>query len=36
VNREDDMGIEALILAKRALNPSHMIDKYRIRTNGTT
>lgn len=36
VNREDDMGIEALILAKRALNPSHMIDKYRIRANGTT
>ena len=36
VNREDDMGIEALILAKRALNPSHMIDKYRIKTNGTT
>ena len=36
VNREDDMGIESLILAKKALNPSHMIDKYRIKANGTT
>ena len=36
VNREDDMGIESLILAKRALHPSYMIDKYRIKANGTT
>ena len=36
VNREDDMGIESLMLAKKALNPSHMIDKYRIKTNDKT
>jgi len=36
VNREDDMGIESLILAKKALHPSHMIDKYRIKANGKT
>lgn len=36
VNREDDMGIESLILAKKALHPSYMIDKYRIKANGKT
>jgi uncharacterized protein len=36
VNREDDMGIESLIMAKKALHPSHMIDKYRIKANGKT
>ena len=36
VNREDDMGIESLRQAKLALHPSYMIDKYRIKANGTT
>jgi len=31
VNREDDMGLESLRQAKRALDPSMMIRKYRIR-----
>lgn len=36
VNREDDMGIESLRSAKLALHPTYMIDKYRIKANGTT
>ena len=36
VNREDDMGIESLRQSKLALHPSYMIDKYRIKANGTT
>ena len=33
VNREDDMGLDALRQAKRALDPSEMILKYRLREN---
>ena len=31
VNREDDMGLESLRQAKRALDPLTMIEKYRIK-----
>ncbi len=31
VNREDDMGLESLRQAKRALDPLSMIEKYRIK-----
>ena len=31
VNREDDMGLDSLRQAKRALDPIMMIDKYRIK-----
>lgn len=31
INREDDMGNDSLRQAKMALNPSHMIEKYRIK-----
>jgi uncharacterized protein len=31
VNRENDMGLESLRQAKKALDPIAMIDKYRIK-----
>jgi uncharacterized protein len=32
VNRENDMGLESLRHAKKALDPLMMVDKYRIRS----